>query len=58
MNAYKIAYYRSAYLIAVELELDTATDLLQQVLEWEIETSRDLALLAIEEFNQSGKVNL
>lgn len=34
INAYKIASYRSAYMIAVELELDTATDLLQQILEW------------------------
>jgi ferritin-like metal-binding protein YciE len=57
INAYKIASYRSAYLMAVELELDTATDLLQQVLEWEVETSKVLALLSIEEFNKSGKVN-
>jgi ferritin-like metal-binding protein YciE len=57
INAYKIACYRSAYLMAVELELDTATDLLQQVLEWEVETSKILARLSIEEFNQSGKVN-
>jgi ferritin-like metal-binding protein YciE len=57
INAYKIASYRSAYLMAVELELDTATDLLQQVLEWEVETSRALARLSIEEFNQSEKVN-
>jgi ferritin-like metal-binding protein YciE len=57
INAYKIASYKSAYLLAVELELDTATDLLQQVLEWEIETSRVLTNLSIEEFNQNRKVN-
>ena len=57
LNAYKMISYRSAYLMAVELELDTATDLLQQVLEWEVETSKVLALLSIEEFNQSRKVN-
>lgn len=52
INAYKISNYRSAYMIAVELELDTATDLLQQILEWEIETSEVLAALSIEEFNK------
>jgi ferritin-like metal-binding protein YciE len=58
INAYKIAGYKSAYLMAVELELDTATDLLQQVLAWEIETSRELAGLSIEEFNQNRIVKL
>ena len=53
INAYKIANYWSAYLMAIELELDTATDLVQQVLEWEVETSRELAALFIEEFNQN-----
>jgi ferritin-like metal-binding protein YciE len=57
INAYKIASYRSAYLVAVELELDTAADLLQQVLEWEFEISRNLAQLFIEEFNQNPIVN-
>jgi ferritin-like metal-binding protein YciE len=52
INAYKIATYRSAYMIAVELELDTPTDLLQQILEWETETSKILLKLAIDEFNK------
>lgn len=52
INAYKIANYRSAYLFAVELELDTATDQLQQILEWELATSKTLSQLAIEEFNR------
>lgn len=53
INTYKISNYRSAYMIAVELQLDTATDLLQQILEWEIETSKVLTALSIEEFNKA-----
>jgi ferritin-like metal-binding protein YciE len=53
INAYKIATYRSAYMFAVELELDTATDMLQQVLEWEMDANKALSALAIEEFNQT-----
>lgn len=53
INAYKISSYRSAYLIAVELELDTVTDLIQQILEWELETRKSLSALSIEEFNKS-----
>lgn len=53
INAYKIANYRSAYMFAVEMELDTATDMLQQILEWEMETSKVLSALAIEEFNKT-----
>lgn len=55
INAYKISNYRSAYMIAVELELDTVTDLLQQILEWEIETGKVLARLSIEEFNKAQR---
>lgn len=51
INAYKISGYRSAYVFAAELELDTVTDLLQQILEWELETNKILATLSIEEFN-------
>jgi ferritin-like metal-binding protein YciE len=50
INTYKISCYRSAYLFAVELELDTVTDLLQQILEWEVESSKVLSQLAMEEF--------
>jgi len=50
INTYKISCYRSAYLFAVELELDTVTDLLQQILEWEIDASKILNQLAFEEF--------
>jgi ferritin-like metal-binding protein YciE len=50
--AYKISSYKAAYLISVELELDIASDLLQDILEWEIETNKVLSVLAIEEFNK------
>jgi len=52
INAYKIATYKTAYLYTLELELDTAADLAQQILEWELETSRKLAALSIHEFNK------
>jgi ferritin-like metal-binding protein YciE len=52
INTYKISCYRSAYLFAVELELDTVTDLLQQILEWEVDSSKVLSQLAMEEFTK------
>lgn len=52
VNAYKIASYKTAYLFALELELDTAADLVQQILEWELATSKTLATLSIHEFNK------
>jgi len=52
INTYKVSSYRSAYLFAVELELDTVTDLLQQVLEWEVEASKGLSQLAFDEFTR------
>lgn len=52
INAYKISCYRSAYMFAVELELNTPTDLLQEILESEVQTSRSLSQLTIEEFNK------
>jgi ferritin-like metal-binding protein YciE len=55
INAYKISSYRSAYMIAVELEMDVATDLLQQILEWEIETSETLSLLSTADVNKSQR---
>lgn len=56
INAYKISSYRTAYLFSIELELDTASDLLQQILEWELETGKSLGNLAIEEFNKTQEV--
>lgn len=58
INAYKMAGYRSAYMFAVEMELDTATDLLQQILEWEIDSNKSLYALAIEEFNHAQQPQL
>lgn len=52
INSYKISSYKTSYLIAVELELDTACDLLQQILEWELETAKALNTLSIKEFNK------
>lgn len=52
INAYKIASYKTAYLFTLELELDTASDLTQQILEWEMATSKTLAALSIHEFNK------
>jgi ferritin-like metal-binding protein YciE len=52
VNAYKISIYRTAYLFAVEIELDSVTDLLQQILESELEAETLFASLAIEEFNE------
>ena len=51
INAYKTASYRSAYLFAIELELDKAADLIQEILEWELLASKRLASLSIHAFN-------
>lgn len=51
MNAWKTSSYKNAYIYSVELELDTPSDLLQQILEWEISAGKSLARIAIEEFN-------
>jgi ferritin-like metal-binding protein YciE len=53
LTAYKISNYRNVYIYSVELELDTPTDLLQQVLEWELDTSKALSGLMLREFNRT-----
>jgi ferritin-like metal-binding protein YciE len=58
ISAYKISCYKTAYLFAVELELDTVSDLLQHILEWEIETGKALAIMAIEEFNKIQSLDI
>jgi hypothetical protein len=40
--------------MAAELELDTVTDLLQQILEWETATGKSLSTVSISEFNKIG----
>ncbi|MGC1241491.1 MAG: DUF892 family protein [Chryseosolibacter sp.] len=52
INAYIVSSIKIAYMFTLELELDTASDLLQQMLEWELETGKALSRLAIEEFNK------
>jgi ferritin-like metal-binding protein YciE len=52
INAYKISSYKTAYLFSIELELDTASDMLQQIIEWELQTSTELNALSIQEFNR------
>lgn len=56
INAYKISALKTAYMFTVELEMDTASDLLQQILESELETCKALAILAIEEFNKGHDI--
>lgn len=53
INAYKTASYRTAYLFAAELGLDTVADLLQQILEWEIDTGKSLTSLSIHKINKA-----
>lgn len=52
INAYKVTVYRTAYRYILELELDTAADFAQQILDWELETSKTLAALSTHEFNR------
>jgi ferritin-like metal-binding protein YciE len=52
INAYKASAIQTAYLMAVELELDTVADLLQQILRWEMVTCKELTDLSIHEFNK------
>lgn len=56
INAFKIASYRSAYMLAVELELDTVADLIQQMLEGEAAKTAAIANVFITEFNSYRKV--
>lgn len=56
INAFKISSLKIAYMFTVELELDTASDLLQQLLELELGAARTLTSLAIEEFNKGHEL--
>lgn len=55
INAYKVASYKAAYRFAVELELETPSELLYEVIQWEQHTNQLLAELSIREFNKSNK---
>lgn len=56
VNAFKIASYRSAYMLAVELEMDTVADLIQQMLEREAAETNAISNLFIKEFNNYRKM--
>lgn len=56
INAYNISCLKIAYMFTVELEMDSASDLLQQILETELETGKTLSSLAIEEFNKGHEL--
>lgn len=43
INAYKLSSYKTAYLLADELGIDTVCDLLQQILESEYQATENLA---------------
>ena len=55
INSYKIRCYKTAYLFAIELELETAADLLEQILEWEIEMKEQLMECTTSQLNKSNK---
>lgn len=55
INAYKIASYRSAFTFAAILELDAVTDLIEQILEWEVRTRELLFELSVEEFSDTQR---
>lgn len=57
LNAFKICAIKVAYMFTLELGLDTAADLLQQILEWELETAKALSRAALEEFNKTQIAN-
>ena len=52
VNAYKTACYQTSYLMASELEMDTPSELIQQILELELNTGKALNSLSIREFNK------
>ena len=54
INAYKVAGYKTAYLFAVEMDLDTPADLLLEIIQWEtsaVATRSDLAISSFNELN-------
>lgn len=55
MNHYKLGIYTCAEVIALELEVETVSDLLREIVNWEKETSKSLSKIAMEEVvYQSG----
>jgi len=56
INAYKITSYKTAYRFSLALELETPAELLNEIIQWELNTKEALASLSAEEFNRSAKV--
>lgn len=56
INTYKISLYKTAHLLASELIVDTVSDILRQLLKWEIDAGKIFTLLAFEEFNHARRV--
>lgn len=54
INHYKIAGYGTALAFAMELKLNTVSDLLHEILEWEKETDRTLTKIALKEVNEKA----
>jgi ferritin-like metal-binding protein YciE len=48
INSYRVAGYRTAYAFAAQLKLDFVADILQQLLEIELSTERELSVAASE----------
>ncbi len=53
INHYKMAGYNSALAFAIVLNLDTVSDLLHEILEWEKETITVLAKIVFEELHKN-----
>lgn len=53
INAYKLSSYRTAYRFAVALDLDTPSEILFEIIQWEVQTSELMAELSIRNFSKS-----
>lgn len=51
INHYKLAAYKSVLTFAGQLELTTAADQLQEIIQWESQTEHNLAAIALHEVN-------
>lgn len=49
INHYKMGVYSCCQLIALEMEVETVSDLLAEIVNWERETNRALSRIALEE---------
>jgi ferritin-like metal-binding protein YciE len=55
MNQYKLGIYSCAEIVALELEVETVSDLLHEIVNWERDTNKSLSKIAMEEVvYQSG----